>query len=45
LRTVAYNENGITMVNPNRNHENKLEKKERERKNNLRGAENEVELT
>jgi len=42
---VAYNENGITMVNPNRNHENKLEKKERERKNNLRGAENEVELT
>ena len=42
---MVQNENGITTVNPNRNHENKLEKKEHERKNNLHGVENEVELT
>ncbi|QCE14963.1 hypothetical protein DEO72_LG11g1971 [Vigna unguiculata] len=45
LRTMAQNENEITVVNPNTNYENKLEKKERERKNNLRGTENEVERT
>jgi len=45
LRTVAHNENGVTTVNPNRNHENKLEKKEYELQNNLCGAKNEVELT
>ena len=44
MRTVAQNENEITTVNPNRNHENKLEKKKHEQKNNLRGAEIEVEL-
>jgi len=42
---MAQNENEITVVNPNTNYENKLEKKERERKNNLRGTENEVERT
>ncbi|QCE15135.1 hypothetical protein DEO72_LG11g2144 [Vigna unguiculata] len=34
---MAQNENGITTVNPNRNRENKLEKKEHEWKNNLHG--------
>jgi len=42
---MAQNENEITTVNPNKNHENKLEKKEHEQKNNLCGTENEVELT
>jgi len=42
---MAQNENMITTVNPNRNHENKLKKKEHERENNLRGAENKVERT
>jgi len=42
---MAQNENEVTTMNPNTNHENKLEKKECERKNNLRRAENEVELS
>jgi len=41
---VTQNENRVTAVNPNRNHKNKLEKKEYEIQNNLREVESEVEL-